>query len=127
MTPNELRDVENRLWSAADQMWANTGLMPSEYSAPVLGLIFLRYAEQRFAEVEKELNPSGSGRRTITAKTYQSKGVIFLPPTARFSYLLGLPEGGRNSTSRFTGCRATYAKPTLTTKTRTNSRKDLIS
>jgi hypothetical protein len=78
MTPDELRDVENRLWSAADQMWANTGWMPSEYSAPVLGLIFLRYAEQRFAEVEKELNPGGSGRRTITAKTYQSKGVVWL-------------------------------------------------
>src|SRR4028119_409468 len=93
MTPSDLKNIERSLWSAADQMWANTGLMPSEYSAPVLGLIFLRYAEQRFAEVEKELNPSGSGRRTITAKTYQSKGVIFLPPTARFSYLLGLPEG----------------------------------
>ena len=93
MTTNELREVEKRLWSAADQMWANTGLMPSEYSAPVLGLIFLRYAEQRFAEVEKELGARASGRRTVTAKTYQSKGVIYLPPTTRFSYLLGLPEG----------------------------------
>lgn len=45
-------DVEKRLWAAADQLWANTGLKPSQFSTPVLGLIFLRYAEKRFAEAE---------------------------------------------------------------------------
>ncbi len=35
MTPEELRDVENRLWGAADQMWANTGLMLF-YVRPIL-------------------------------------------------------------------------------------------
>ena len=29
-------DIEKRLWSAADQLWANTGLKPSEFSTPVL-------------------------------------------------------------------------------------------
>lgn len=36
-----------RLWAAADQLWANTGLKPAEFSTPVLGLIFLRYAEKK--------------------------------------------------------------------------------
>jgi hypothetical protein len=40
----DIVDVEKRLWAAADQLWANTGLKPSEFSTPVLGLIFLRYA-----------------------------------------------------------------------------------
>jgi type I restriction enzyme M protein len=41
--------LEKHLWDAADQFRANTGLKAQEYSAPVLGLIFLRFAEVRFA------------------------------------------------------------------------------
>ena len=41
--------LEKRLWDAADQFRANSGLKSQEYSAPVLGLIFLRFAEVRFA------------------------------------------------------------------------------
>ena len=41
-------DVEKRLWPAADQPWANSSLKPSEFSTPVLGLIFLRYADHKF-------------------------------------------------------------------------------
>jgi len=40
---NGLAELERRLWSAADQLWANSPLRPSEYSTPVLGLIFLRF------------------------------------------------------------------------------------
>jgi type I restriction enzyme M protein len=36
-----LAEMEKRLWAAADQLWANSPLKPSEYSTPVLGLIFL--------------------------------------------------------------------------------------
>ncbi|PYJ85595.1 MAG: hypothetical protein DME22_08610, partial [Verrucomicrobia bacterium] len=41
--------LEKRLWDAADQFRANSGLKSQEYSAPVLGLIFLRFAELRFS------------------------------------------------------------------------------
>jgi hypothetical protein len=41
--------LEKRLWDAADQFRANSGLKSQEYSAPVLGLIFLRFAEVRGA------------------------------------------------------------------------------
>ena len=40
--------LENRLWAAADQLRANSGLTSTQYSQPVLGLIFLRFAEVRF-------------------------------------------------------------------------------
>ena len=87
-------DVAKRLWAAADQLWANTGLKPAEFSAPVLGLIFLRYAENKFAEAEKKIGPVGSGgRRKVSKADYEAEGVIFLPPEARFSYLQALTEG----------------------------------
>jgi type I restriction enzyme M protein len=41
--------LEKRLWDAADQFRANSGLTSAQYSQPVLGLIFLRFAEVRFA------------------------------------------------------------------------------
>lgn len=45
-----LTDIENRLWSAADELRANSRLKASEYSTPVLGLIFLRYADHKFTQ-----------------------------------------------------------------------------
>lgn len=91
MTNNE---IEKRLWAAADQLWANTSLKPAEFSTPVLGLIFLRYAEKRFAEVEARIGKVGSGnRRKVKKEDYQAEGVIFLRDEARFSHLQQLPEG----------------------------------
>ncbi len=84
--------IETRLWEAADKLWANTGLMPSQYAGPVLGLIFLRYAEARFKEAEAKLGKSGSGRRKIGKTDYQALGVIYLPEQSRFSGLLKLTE-----------------------------------
>lgn len=40
--------LEQCLWGAADQFRANSGLKAQEYSGPILGLIFLRFAKVRF-------------------------------------------------------------------------------
>lgn len=88
--------IEKRLWDAADQLRANSKLSSSEYSTPVLGLIFLRFADHKFTkaknEIEKEFE-NKSTRMGITKEHYQANGVLFLPEKARFSYLLNLPEG----------------------------------
>lgn len=89
---NGLAELERRLWDAADQLWANSPLRPSEYSTPVLGLIFLRFADNAFTKAEAELKGKATGRRTIGKLDYQAKGVVYLPDTARFSRLLQLPE-----------------------------------
>ena len=52
--------TEKRLWDAADELRANSKLKSSEYSIPVLGLIFLRYADQKFAVAQKELGRQGN-------------------------------------------------------------------
>lgn len=90
--PANHTDLEKRLWDAADELRANSKLKSSEYSVPVLGLIFLRYADQKFTEAEKKM-PQATGRRKIGKSDYQAQGVLYLPEKARFGYLLNLPEG----------------------------------
>lgn len=92
MPPNN--DLEKKLWAAADQLRANSSLTAQEYSRPVLGLIFLKYADHRFSGLEKKFTEiDKSGRRTIDKTDYQAEGVMYLPPRARYSYLINLPEG----------------------------------
>jgi type I restriction enzyme M protein len=86
-------DLEKRLWGAADELRANSKLKSSEYSVPVLGLIFLCYADHKFTTAKATLAKQGTGRRTIRKADYQARGVLYLPESARFSTLLNLPEG----------------------------------
>ena len=90
---SDLVAVESRLWATADQLWANTGLKPSEFSTPVLGLIFLRYADKRFTDLTQALHDQGTPAEEIDAVDYQAEGVLYLPDEARFSHLLTLTEG----------------------------------
>ena len=43
--------LERKLWDSADQFRANSGLKAQEYSSPILGIIFLRFAEANVAEL----------------------------------------------------------------------------
>src|ERR1700721_2340877 len=71
--PANTTELEKRLWSAADELRANSKLKSSEYSVPVLGLIFLRYADHKFAKAKAKLTSQGSGRRSIGRADYQAK------------------------------------------------------
>jgi type I restriction enzyme M protein len=82
-----IENLEKRLWKAADQLRANSELRSNEYSVPVLGLIFLRYADIKFT---KAIEKYGDDKLDITAA-----GVLYVPETARFSYLLSLPESAK--------------------------------
>src|SRR6266446_8686467 len=88
--------LEKRLWDAADQFRANSGLKSQEYSAPVLGLIFLRFAEVRFAaqraKLEKASASTRRGSRLDEPAAYHAEGILYLPAEARFDYLLNRPE-----------------------------------
>jgi type I restriction enzyme M protein len=86
-------ELEKRLWAAADQLWANTDLKPSEYTSPVLGLIFLKFADFRFSQAQAQLEKKSTGRRTVGKTDYQAMGILYVPAEARFSKLLQLPEG----------------------------------
>jgi type I restriction enzyme M protein len=89
--------LENGLWDAADQLRANSGLTSAQYSTPILGLIFLRFADVRFAKIraglEKMASASRRGSRVDEPDAYHAEGVLYLMPNARFDKLLRLPEG----------------------------------
>ncbi len=88
--------LEKRLWDSADQFRANSGLKPQEYSGPILGLIFLRFAALRFAAQRAKLEKSGAssrrGSRLDEPTAYHADGILYLTPNARFEFLLGIPE-----------------------------------
>ena len=89
----DIRDIAARLWETADELRANSHLKSGEYSIPVLGLIFLKFADSRFTELESELAGKSTGRREIGKADYQSRRVLYLPTHARFATLLHLREG----------------------------------
>ena len=68
-------DLAKKLWSAADALWTNSGLQPSEYSTPILALIFLKYADYKFAEVEKALEGKTSRRRDSQQRITSAVGI----------------------------------------------------
>src|SRR6516164_512003 len=94
--------LEKRLWEGADDFRANSGLKSSEYAPPVLGLIFLRFADARFSARRTDLEQTASGRRGSRVEdptAYHAAGVLFLPDEARYDYLLEFPEGGKGKQS----------------------------
>jgi type I restriction enzyme M protein len=90
-------ELEKHLWDAADELRANSKLRSHEYSAPVLGLVFLKWADFRFTHMKKELEKktkrSSRRRRGIGKLDYQAAGALYIPKKAQFSYLMKLPEG----------------------------------
>jgi type I restriction enzyme M protein len=92
-----IEQLERRLWEAADQLRANSKLTSTEYYMPVLGLIFLRHAYNRFLMVEKEVKtnlPSRGGlARPVIKEDFDQKNALFLAEKAQYEYLLNLPSG----------------------------------
>lgn len=97
MQGKQLRKLEAELWRAADQLRANSKLTAAEYSMPVLGLIFLRHAYNRFQKVKVEVEKTlpthpQRGKRALTKKDFEEQNSMFLPEKAQFDYLVALPE-----------------------------------
>lgn len=94
---NDKKQLQGQLWAAAEHMRANSSLKLNEISEPILGLIFLKFADVRFKKAQGELEKgkvsSQSGRqRPVSSDDYKARGVLFVPEKATFSYLISLPE-----------------------------------
>ncbi len=94
---NNNSKLEKRLWDAADQLRANSKLTSTEYSMPVLGLIFLRHAYNRYLMFESEIIQSlpirNGQKRAITKDDFTKKSALFLNEESKYDYLLNLPGG----------------------------------
>jgi len=56
MTTEELKKLEDNLWASANRLRATGGIKSADYAVPVLGLIFLRFADNKYSLHEKEIN-----------------------------------------------------------------------
>ncbi len=94
---DELKQLEEKLWQAADKLRSDSGLKSTQYSTPLLGLIFLRFASNKYDkykdEIEAEFVASQSTRNPKTKEEIAlSKCGFYLPEKSHFDYLLSLSE-----------------------------------
>ena len=97
MNKDQLKQLEDDLWSAADNLRANSDLKASEYGTPVLGLIFLKFADINYrryeSAIQAEFDKLKGGRlEKPIHEIAVAKCGFYLPEHARYSYLLNLPE-----------------------------------
>jgi len=93
----QLKQLEDDLWTAADNLRANSDLKASEYGTPVLGLIFLKFADINYRRHEKDIlaeyqKLKGGRLEKPLPEIAVAKCGFYLPDHARYSYLLNLPE-----------------------------------
>lgn len=97
MDREALNQLKKQLWDVADELRANTGLKASAYSTPVLGLIFLKFADAKYAQFEGEINREfealkGGRREKKIEEIAIEKCGFYLPKHSRYTYLLNLSE-----------------------------------
>jgi type I restriction enzyme M protein len=97
MTGEQLKDLEDNLWQAADKLRADSGLKANEYATPILGLIFLRFASIRFNRIKPEIDAAIKAQKNSRMQQSEveiaiAKCGFYLPEEAQYDYLLNLPE-----------------------------------
>ena len=95
--PLNLKELNDTLWKSADDLRANSDLKASEYSTPVMGLIFLKFADNKYRKHEAEILQEfealkGTRREKPLHEIAIEKCGFYLPEHARYSYLLNLPD-----------------------------------
>ena len=122
MTDTELKNLKDNLWHSADILRAGAHLAANKYGQPILGLIFLRYADVLFkqhkAEIDDEYN---SHKGTRMEREYKDIAVekcgFFLPECAYFDYINDAPDDTRKAVLAETAATGTSARRTTSTPT----------
>lgn len=96
MNQQEIKQLETELWDSANSLRANSKLTAAEYKDPVLGLILLRYAQNRYnqakGQIEANIPDGPRGKRAPTKEDFLAAGAMMLPEASQFDYLADLPE-----------------------------------
>jgi len=103
MTDKELKTLKENLWHAADVLRAGAHLAANKYGQPILGLIFLRYADilfkQHKAEIEAEYNRTKGGRAEKTIKEISIEVCgFYLPEKAYYDFINDAPDDANKAT-----------------------------
>ena len=96
MTNEQLKELEYKLWDSANALRAYGGLKAADYAIPVLGLIFLKFAENKYSTFEPEIldefeKDKGTRMERPIEKIALASCGFFLPAESRYDYLLNLP------------------------------------
>ena len=97
MTNEQFKTLKDNLWTSANQLRANSGLKSNEYATPILGLLFLRFAESKYSKFEEEIlaeynkNKGSRAERALHEIAIEKCG-FYLPSEARYDELLKTPE-----------------------------------
>jgi type I restriction-modification system DNA methylase subunit len=101
---NNIEQLEDDLWAAADNLRANSKLTSSEYCMPVLGVIFLRHATNRYdaacRQIEADQAAGAMPKRRLVKGDFLKRRALQLPPEARYDTLLALPTGAHLGAGR---------------------------
>ena len=79
------KSFEETLWDSANKMRGS--VEPAEYKHVVLGLIFLKFAYDKFEERRRELKAEGKEKYIEMVEFYTMKNVFYLPENSRWSYI----------------------------------------
>src|SRR5713226_7128742 len=104
MRLDTLKDIEKfeaDLWEAADNLRANSKLTSSDYFMPVLGIIFLRHAANRFDAASKQIaEDKMAGRmpkRAVVDADYVRRRALPLPECARYDWIMAKASSGEKA------------------------------
>jgi type I restriction enzyme M protein len=100
MTNKQLKELEVKLWDSANAMRAHGGLKAADYAVPVLGLIFLKFAENKYSQHEPDiLKEYKKDKGTRLERAMQDIAIakcgFYLPDDARYDYLLNIKGNKR--------------------------------
>src|SRR5450759_4873909 len=91
-TNKNIEKLEADLWEAADNLRANSKLTSSDYFMPVLGVIFLRHAANRFEAAHRQIaEEQATGRmprRKVVPADYLRRRALWLPESARYDAIM---------------------------------------
>jgi type I restriction enzyme M protein len=89
---NDIEKLETDLWQAADNLRADSKLTSSDYFMPVLGVIFLRHAANRFnaahLQIEADQTSGKMPKRKVLPADYVARRSLYLPPIARYDWIM---------------------------------------
>lgn len=103
MTDKELKKLKDDLWHSADMLRAGAHLAANKYGQPILGLIFLRYADilykQHKSEIDRRYNEIKGGRieKSIEDISKEVCG-FYLPENAYFDFINNAPDDANKAT-----------------------------
>lgn len=97
MTDRELKTLKDNLWHAADVLRSGAHLAANKYGQPILGLIFLRYADILFKQHKDEIDAEytkrlGTRMKKTSKEIAVEKCGFFLPECAYYDFINDAPD-----------------------------------